>query len=75
MEWGGASSIIQKSLKFLTPNVWNESSGENDLSYQGPCGFNAFSIVIPDQWCDGLYIIKFENEDKGLTSSVLVNIP
>ena len=34
-----------------------------DLPSKGPSWQCCYELVVPDHWCDGLHIIKIENED------------
>lgn len=72
MGWYGGSGarLIYFSNKIEVPTnkIWEmDQPSSPDLAVNGPSWNSVFEHVLPDKWCDGLYVIKIENDDAKAT--------
>ena len=60
----GARKVYHSGDFSVEPGVtWNiNSNSKQDLFQNGPSWPCLFELEIPQDWCDGLYVVKIENE-------------
>jgi len=68
MGWYGGSGarlmFFSSNIEVPPNEIWNSNQpGRPDLSANGPSWKCVFEHIAPNQWCDGLYIIKVENDE------------
>lgn len=68
MGWYGGSGarlvFFSNEIEVFPGELWNSNQpGRLDFSARGPSWKCVFEHIVPDQWCDGLYIIKVENDE------------
>ena len=61
----GARKVYHSGDFSVEPGVtWNiNSNSKQDLFQNGPSWPCLFELKIPQDWCDGLYVVKIENEN------------
>lgn len=68
MGWYGGSGarliFFSNKIEVPTMKIWdlNQTDGP-ELAVNGPSWNSVFEHMVPDKWCDGLYVIKIENDE------------